>query len=242
MSRTILFFVFFVCTLSSQAQNYQATYAEFGTLNKGTATLLFNDREWLYTMSYQQEITMRSDNILLGDDEEKEEYESRLFNYYSLDKKYFLWEQKDLGKGCVIKDTLEPMDWKFFSDSTKVIGGYNCILAQIDLCGWDVKAWFTPDIPVSCGPWRLWGLPGLIVSAYSAEGDIDIQLTSLYLSDKSPQEPQIKHRTITTKEKFAGLLQENADKMMRMLNSTQNGRSSTTTFKMKINNPDKCLR
>lgn len=28
-------------------------------------------------MSYQQEITMRSDNILLGADEEKEEYESR---------------------------------------------------------------------------------------------------------------------------------------------------------------------
>lgn len=63
----------------------------------------------------------------------------------------------------------EKWDWEL-SDSTRNILGYECIKASTGFHGrnWDV--WFSPEIPVSNGPWKLGGLPGLILEASSEDG------------------------------------------------------------------------
>lgn len=66
----------------------------------------------------------------------------------------------------------EPMDelqWQI-SDSTATILGYDCVMASADYHGRKWTAWFAPDIPVPFGPWKLHGLPGLILKAKTGNG------------------------------------------------------------------------
>lgn len=52
--------------------------------------------------------------------------------------------------------------WEIQSD-TLMICGYLCQKAICSFRKRDFIAWFTPDIPVSNGPWKFGGLPGLIL-------------------------------------------------------------------------------
>lgn len=54
-------------------------------------------------------------------------------------------------------------------DSTKTVLGFECIKATTDYRGRTWIAWFTPEIAVQDGPWKLCGLPGLILEAYDTK-------------------------------------------------------------------------
>ena len=66
----------------------------------------------------------------------------------------------------------EPMpaiDWQMTEGDT-VIAEYSCQKAVGTFRGRTWTAWFSMDIPVSDGPWKLCGLPGLILKASEADG------------------------------------------------------------------------
>ncbi len=65
----------------------------------------------------------------------------------------------------VYEDDLNNQDWQV-TDSLKTILDYNCQQAVCDFRGRHWTVWLTTDIPVSNGPWKLGGLPGLIMEAY----------------------------------------------------------------------------
>ena len=56
--------------------------------------------------------------------------------------------------------------WKL-SDDTLTVSGYLCQQATATFRGVEWRVWYTEEIPSSAGPWRLRGLPGLIVKAES---------------------------------------------------------------------------
>ena len=62
-------------------------------------------------------------------------------------------------------DSLHTQTWTM-GDSTREVLGYTCQQTTADFRGRRWTAWFATDIPISDGPWKLGGLPGLILEAY----------------------------------------------------------------------------
>jgi len=62
-------------------------------------------------------------------------------------------------------------DWQIEED-TKIIGGYSCQKATTRFKGRNYEAWFCPEIPMPYGPWKLHGLPGLILSAKDEKDEV----------------------------------------------------------------------
>ena len=63
----------------------------------------------------------------------------------------------------------EKPEWKLSTDTLTLLG-YRCTRATARFKGRQWTAWFAPGIPVSDGPWKLCGLPGMILKAEDAEG------------------------------------------------------------------------
>ena len=80
-------------------------------------------------------------------------------------------------------EPLEEQTWVITADSTATVLGYECIMAKSDYHGRKWTAWFATDIPLSFGPWKFRGLPGLILKA-EADGGFSFIATGLEKSDR----------------------------------------------------------
>ena len=105
-----------------------------------------------------------------------------------------------LSKDFLIKDSLSAIKWKVVGD-TKKIGDYASHLAQAEVNGKSIEAWFTYDIPVSSGPAGYWGLPGLILEVTEEGGkQIVFQSASFEEPDKDQLLPPDKGKVVTQDE------------------------------------------
>ena len=83
-----------------------------------------------------------------------------------------------------------PQEWTV-RDSTKQILGYECQKAACEFRGRHWIAWFAADIPMKDGPWKLGGLPGLILEAYDSRMDYHYSATNI---NEKPLFPVIFYR------------------------------------------------
>ena len=58
----------------------------------------------------------------------------------------------------------EMPEWTLLPDTTTLLS-YSCQKAICHFKGRNYTVWYTLEIPVSEGPWKLFGLPGLIIKA-----------------------------------------------------------------------------
>ena len=65
-------------------------------------------------------------------------------------------------------ENLPVQEWEL-CDDTITIAEHFCQKATCRFRGRDFVAWFAPDIPISNGPWKFGGLPGLILKVYDNE-------------------------------------------------------------------------
>jgi len=70
------------------------------------------------------------------------------------------------------------INWAIQSE-TQTIAGYSCQKATGRFAGRNYTAWFSTDIPVSDGPYKFNGLPGLIVKIEDATKSYGFQLIKL---------------------------------------------------------------
>jgi GLPGLI family protein len=86
------------------------------------------------------------------------------------------------GKTTFLLDSLYPMQWRI-SNETKTIDSLTCFKANCTFRGRNYEAWFSPDIPVPFGPWKMGGLPGLIVDLKDDQENMLVRLTRITMSD-----------------------------------------------------------
>lgn len=75
------------------------------------------------------------------------------------------------------KDSTARFAWTLLPDTTTVCG-YACRKAEATFRGIRWTAWYAPSIPIPAGPWKLNGLPGLVLWAYDDKGTHDMKLTA----------------------------------------------------------------
>ncbi|WP_448529991.1 GLPGLI family protein [Raineya sp.] len=72
----------------------------------------------------------------------------------------------------VVKEKLPDFGWQITQEKKK-IEGYECFKAiSKPFRGRTYIAWFCPEIPIPDGPWKLCGLPGLILEAQDEKGEV----------------------------------------------------------------------
>jgi GLPGLI family protein len=246
--KKILIFIF--CLWNTNVVLYSQNYlAEYNSnANEAGGTLLFNTTSWRFNVIAKMELEFSSDDVSIQDLDLQDDLSKKgnatitQFNFRSLDKNYYLDEEIIIDfkfqNKFVIKDELRKPKWTIVSDSMKMIDSYTCLLAKGFLCGRNFTAWFTPDIPVSAGPWKLWGLPGLIVSARSNDGVVNYHLSSLKKTDQQPIEP-IVEKTISPEE-FKTQWNDAIKKISRTIRSFSDGIDIEVTS-LKVQMADKSL-
>lgn len=83
-------------------------------------------------------------------------------------KKDSIWSFLRNPKSMYIAEKKPDIKWIFTKESKK-IGNYTCNKAITTFRGRDYTAWYTTAIPIPYGPWKLNGLPGLVLEAYDKD-------------------------------------------------------------------------
>ena len=93
------------------------------------------------------------------------------FEVYSDFKKDTVWSSFKWRNYIYVKEKRVKIDWILINE-TKKIGNFECKKATGILRGREYTAWYTDEIPLPYGPWKLQGLPGLILEAYNENQEI----------------------------------------------------------------------
>ncbi|HOK60174.1 GLPGLI family protein [Tenuifilum sp.] len=91
--------------------------------------------------------------------------------YQLVNETYFANKKKQTVPYFYLEEEVGRIEWIIESE-TKTIGSFQCQKATCKFRGRDYIAWFTPEIPITYGPWKLHGLPGLIVQVADIKNEV----------------------------------------------------------------------
>jgi GLPGLI family protein len=105
--------------------------------------------------------------------------------YYQFADNGKLVRRERLINSYLIEEPLPAINWKINSD-TATFGGLHCQQATAHFKGRDYIAWFCPDLPFHTGPWKLSGLPGVIVDAHDTKNEVVFKFDGIEDVSKVP--------------------------------------------------------
>jgi len=159
--------------------------------------------------------------------------------YKNIQNKTYVDQKETMGKKFLIIDTISPIEWKLESD-TKHIGEYMCFKAtytkqvpkvnlnfnsnsnidndnaeekEPEMTERTITAWYTPQIPVSNGPAKYQGLPGLILEIHDGKLTVICSKIVINPEDKSEIEEPTKGKEVTQKE-YDDIMDKKTKEMM----------------------------
>ena len=189
-----IFFVFCFNFFSLQAQNFfgKAVYKykyDFAINSSDTlmGDLYFNDMgESCYYYQNTATLTLGSSSTYKPTSFKDAKRTDSIIVYRNLiSREYFYNKSSARLKNNLIKDTLKDIKWELLpATNNRKIGKFYCLAAKCRLHGRNYHIWYTPEIPVSSGPWKFFGLAGLIIEVNDEQNLIYFGLESIEISPK----------------------------------------------------------
>ncbi len=119
------------------------------------------------------------------------------------------------------------LDWKLENQTSKIFG-HEAKKATLNFGGRQWTAWYTDDIKIPDGPYKFYGLPGLIVKLEDSKGDYKFELIAQKEIAKpfrfTPKADAVKSTRKTFKNDKAALMLTMKKQMSEMQNSNQGAR------------------
>lgn len=202
IKKIILFVIAIFCSYAIQAQDIVVYYQQkinLGQVEVSNYELYTTKNQSLYfdvtkkkaaSLKETQEDNLNTINII----------EERQPNHIYIDLSHkALYESTYLGKNnIVIKENLYPFKWNITNES-KQVDQYICTKATTKFRGRNYEAWFTEEIPIQSGPWKMHGLPGLILELYDTEHLIVIQARKITTDGLSKEQTNLINKIQKTK-------------------------------------------
>ena len=90
-------------------------------------------------------------------------------------------------------------DWKLINQDT-IMSGYPCKKATVKYAGREWSAWYNPEIPITVGPYKFHGLPGLVMLLKDSENVFSFIVNEVKKGD-FPFDSQTENYFVKNKEK-----------------------------------------
>jgi GLPGLI family protein len=127
--------------------------------------------------------------------------------YYNIDKNQKIEKREFMTRYFILETEIEAKAWKIGTERKKILD-YICMSAELNIEGQDVKAWFTPQIPISVGPEQYSGLPGLVMAV--EKNGVTIYLATSVELTEPPKEDLAKPKegSKVTQEELDKIIEE----------------------------------
>lgn len=175
-------------------------------------------KDTIFITRSTQETTLSDGSVI--NYEERDEYGNMFYKDFTTAK---LSMRRLLFKEAFIaEEPLPAINWNLLTE-TKTINGIMCKKAITLFRGRYYEAWFAPSIPVSDGPWKLHGLPGLILEAYDRNKEIQYLFDSIKFPYSVTDAITVpKKGTPISLQAFQNIEQTQADKIVKMIKTSMN--------------------
>lgn len=98
--------------------------------------------------------------------------------YFFATENKMVTRQSFMNAYYLVEEKPAKMNWKITKD-TASFEGILCKKATTTFKGRKWTAWYAPDMPFLSGPWKLNGLPGLIIEAYDDKKEVQFEIAGL---------------------------------------------------------------
>ena len=183
ITTTYFFSCFFVFTSFSQNSSGKVEYKmflSFSNIIEYKSSLVFDNENSLFSYKVSDDgfyesgdRDLNSKTILI---------DTTTSTILTKKKRDTLYEsQIDKGKGVYFTFEKVPlMKWELLPD-TKKLDNIDCSFAKTTFRGRVYYAWYASKIPVSYGPWKLNGLPGIILEAYDETREVIFEFNRIQI-------------------------------------------------------------
>lgn len=187
--KNILSYLFIFIAFTSLAQKKEffgkieyLTVLTFGSASKANSTLVFSPKkscfiEGKFYLSHSfkesNKVIQHGDSLDHSDTKFYTDLlDKKIYKHHIIDKKHYL-----------AKENIVSIKWNILNEF-KIILKHNCQKAIGKFRGRVYTVWFTQGIPVRLGPWKLNGLPGLILEAHDHYNQVDFFAMKLEFLDE----------------------------------------------------------
>lgn len=219
-----IIFLFFAASVSAQDEirvEYQATgklVNEMENLMNDEQMLVISGETSKYYSIKQERFLQYQDSvckanpqlglmdILMDKSAPREGFKYNVYKNYpktdvltftqKIGNEYYLYEEK-----------MPDIEWHLEEGDTTILS-YACQKAVACFRGRTWTAWFSPELPFSEGPWKLCGLPGLILKAFEQDGIFSFEATALEQTTAAELKPEYHHYVRCTPKIFQQVLED----------------------------------